>query len=95
MAEIKVVSGKTIIKKITVGVPVRAVKAFDVKTTVGQLTDVVVAGGQYRDGYILVYDSGRAQWTAKGVLNRQRIDGGDTFAMDSLPPSPDQYCALS
>ena len=42
MAEIKVVSGKTIIKKITVGVPVRAVKAFDVKTTVGQLTDVVV-----------------------------------------------------
>ena len=49
MAEIKLVSGKTIIKKITVGVPIRAVKAFNVETTVGQLNDVVSAGGKFRN----------------------------------------------
>tara|TARA_B100001093_G_C26461732_1_gene856740 strand:+ start:55 stop:345 length:291 start_codon:yes stop_codon:yes gene_type:complete len=88
MAEIKLVSGKTIIKKITVGVPIRAVKAFNVETTIGQLNDVVSAGGKFRNGYVLVFDSDRQQWVAQLNLTRQLIDGGEGFAIDSLAPNP-------
>ena len=94
MAEIKLVSGKTIIKKITVGVPIRAVKAFNVETTVGQLNDVVSAGGQFRHGYVLVYDSGREQWVAQLSLTRQIIDGGEGFTIDSLSPNPLNQIAI-
>ncbi len=88
MAEIKLVSGKTIIKKITVGVPIRAVKAFNVETTIGQLNDVVSAGGKFRNGYVLVFDSDRQQWVAQLNLTRQLIDGGEGFAIDSLASNP-------
>ena len=88
MAEIKLVSGKTIVKKITVGVPIRAVKAFNVETTVGQLNDVVSAGGKFRNGYVLVFDSDRQQWVAQLNLTRQLIDGGEGFGIDSLAPNP-------
>lgn len=87
MAEIKLVSGKTIVKKITIGVPIRAVKAFNVETTVGQLNDVVSAGGKFRNGYVLVFDSDRQQWVAQLNLTRQLIDGGEGFAIDSLAPN--------
>lgn len=86
MAEIKVVSGRTIIKKITVGVPVRAVKSFAISTAIGQLSDVKVAGGRFRDGYVLHFDSASQEFRGDGILNLQRIDGGDTFDLDSLPP---------
>ena len=76
MAEIKLVSGKTIIKKITVGVPIRAVKSFNVETTVGNLNDVVSAGGKFRDGYLLVFDSATQLWRGQNLLSRQRVDGG-------------------
>ena len=99
MASIKLVSGKTIIKKITVGVPIRAVKSFNVETTVAQLNDVVSAGGVFSDGYVLVYNATAKQWQAKNILERQRIDGGSSFAIDSFPgsilPLPYQVVATS
>ena len=86
MAEIKVVSGRTIIKKITVGVPVRAVKSFAISTDIGSLNNVTVAGGRFRDGFVLSFDSENQEFRADGILNLQRLDGGDSFGLDSLPP---------
>jgi len=86
MAEIKVVSGKTIIKKITVGVPVRAVKSFSINTSVGALSNVQSAEGAFRHGYMLLYDSTEQMFKAQGLMLNQRLDGGDSFGLDSLPP---------
>ena len=94
MAEIKLVSGKTIIKKITVGVPIRAVKSFNVETTVGNLNDVVSAGGKFRDGYLLVFDSATQLWRGQNVLSRQRVDGGEGFAIDSLAALPGNFIVV-
>lgn len=74
---IKVVSTRTVIKRITVGTPVPHPTIIRIKTSLGQLTDVAI--DQIQDGNILVFNEVNQKWEVTDTLNKQIIDGGDDF----------------
>lgn len=74
---IKVVSTRTVIKRITVGTPVPHPTIIRIKTSLGQLTDVAI--DQIQDGNILVFSETNQKWEVTDTLNKQIIDGGDDF----------------
>lgn len=77
MSNIRVVSNRTIVKKVTLGVPVIASSGIVIQTNVGNITDVDAEGKQ--GGYVLIYDADQDKWKAQNLLNSQIIDGGDGF----------------
>lgn len=81
---IKIVSNRTIVRKITIGTPIPTVKSFTIDTSIGSLTDVG-AGLEdgLKDGSILVYDASLGKFIVKNILIKHRLDGGgDTPAED-------------
>lgn len=77
MAEIKVVSNRTIVKKVIVGTPLATTKKIAIQTTLSSVLDVDISNRS--DGSILVYDDFTGNWKAQNLLNLQTIDGGDLF----------------
>lgn len=77
MSNIKVVSDRTIVKKITVGTPLAAVKKIAIETTIANVLDVNSENAQ--TGHLLVYDKDTEMWNAQNLLDLQVIDGGEGF----------------
>ena len=73
----KIVSNRTIIRKITIGTPIPTVKSFTVDTNIASLADVsATANDGLKDGSILVYDADISKFVVKNVLFQHRLDGG-------------------
>lgn len=70
--KVKVVSNKTVIDKIIVGVPIRSINeaSGDINLLDG------IDASQRTHGSVLVYDDDRDLWVAQLLLERQTIDGG-------------------
>lgn len=77
MTNIKVVSNRTIIKKVIVGTPLATTKKISIQTTLANVLDVDTTS--VSDGSVLVYDDFTETWKAQNLLNLQTIDGGDGF----------------
>ena len=77
MADIKVVSNRTIVKKVIVGTPLATTKKIAIQTSLSNVIDVDTS--TVGDGSILVYDDLTQMWKAGNLLNLQTIDGGDGF----------------
>jgi hypothetical protein len=73
---IRVVSSRTIIKKITVGVPVPSATKIEIFTSVGKLLDVL---GDPELGDLLIYNPAAAKWETSNLLENQTIEGGEGF----------------
>lgn len=78
MSNIKVVSNRTIVKKIVIGTPIPTTKNVSITTTVDKILDVNL-GTQLKTGDVLVYNDNSKNWDAQNVLNLQVIDGGEGF----------------
>lgn len=77
MSDIKIVSDRTIVKKITIGTPTPAVKTINIQTTIAQALDVEV--DPLKTGDVLIYNETTGKWKATNVLELQIIDGGEGF----------------
>lgn len=77
MTNIKVVSNRTIIKKVIVGTPLATTKKISIQTTLANVLDVDTTS--VSSGSVLVYDDFTETWKAQNLLNLQTIDGGDGF----------------
>lgn len=77
MADVKIVSSRTIIKKITVGAPVPHPTIVKIQTSVNKLLDV--STNQLVTGSVLVYDTVEEKWNASTLLNNQTMDGEEGF----------------
>lgn len=77
MADIKVVSNRTIVKKVIVGTPLATTKKIAIQTTISSVLDVDTSAAL--SGSVLVYDDFTGNWKAQNLLNLQTIDGGDGF----------------
>ena len=81
MSGIKLVSNRTIIKKITVGTPIFTTKRVQLRASLGDITDVDVSETDTDDpnllglanGHVLVFNSVTEKYES------QELDGGDTF----------------
>lgn len=70
--KVKVVSNKTVIDKIIVGVPIRSINESS-----GDINILEGVDASLREhGSVLVYDDDRDLWVAQRLLERQTIDGG-------------------
>ena len=90
MAEaIKIVSNRTIIRKITIGTPIPTVKSFTVNTSIGSLADVSASSDDgLKDGSILVFDADIDKFVVKNVLFQHRLDGGGDDPADQTGVQP-------
>ena len=81
MSGIKLVSNRTIIKKITVGTPIFTTKRVQLRASLGDITDVDVSETDTDDpnllglanGHVLVFNAITEKYES------QELDGGDTF----------------
>lgn len=77
MSQIKVVSNKTIVKKIIVGVPVNQVKRVDLTARIENIldinTDVTRTDPDGSQGHVLVFDPEERKFVS------QVLDGGNVF----------------
>jgi len=64
--------GRTKVKKVVVGKPIRRVVASS--GSIDNLTGVSTVGKQ--EGSLLIYNSSSEQWEAKSTLEEQEISGG-------------------
>lgn len=74
---IRVVSSRTVIKRVTVGTPVPHPTIIKIQTSVGQLTDVNYE--DVKDGSTLIFNEITSKWTPGTLLNKQTIDGEEGF----------------
>ena len=90
MAEaIKIVSNRTIVRKITIGTPIPTVKSFTVNTSIGSLADVSASSDDgLKDGSILVFDADIGKFVVKNVLFQHRLDGGGDDPADQTGVQP-------
>lgn len=89
MAEaIKIVSNRTVVRKITIGTPIPTVKNFTIDTQLGQLVDVLASTADgLKDGSILVFDENLSKFIVRNTLTDQRLDGGgDAPASGGIQP---------
>lgn len=77
MSSIRVVSNRTIVKKIVVGTPILTSRSINIQTTIGNILDVNSANA--KDGDVLIYREDTKIWEASNYLNLQRVDGGEGF----------------
>jgi len=77
MSQIKVVSNKTIVKKIIVGVPVNQIKKVDLTARIEKIldinTDVTRTDPAGSQGHVLVFDPEERKFVS------QVLDGGNVF----------------
>lgn len=77
MSQIKVVSNKTIVKKIIVGTPVNRVKKVDLTARIENIidinTDITRSDPEGSVGHVLVFDPGERKFVS------QVLDGGNVF----------------
>lgn len=81
MSSIKLVSNKTVVKKITVGTPVFTTKRVQLRARLRDIVDVDVDETNTDDptllglaeGHVLVFDASKQKYVS------QELDGGDTF----------------
>lgn len=73
---IRVVSSRTIIKKITVGVPVPSATKIEIFTSIGKLLDVL---GDPTNNDLLVYNHLNKKWETSNLLENHIIEGGEGF----------------
>jgi len=77
MSKIKVVSNKTIVKKIIVGVPVNQIKKVDLTARIENIidinTDVTRTDPDGSRGHVLVFDPEERKFVS------QVLDGGNVF----------------
>lgn len=64
--------GKTKVKRVIVGKPIRRITQSS--GTLGSLSNVNIEG--IVNGAVLVYNSSSQQWEATGELNNQEVNGG-------------------
>lgn len=64
--------GKTKVKRVIVGKPIRRITQSS--GTLGALSNVNIEG--IVNGAVLVYNSSSQQWEATGELNNQEVNGG-------------------
>jgi len=74
---VKVIASNTIIKKITVGTPVPTVAQVEVVSDVGELKNVT--GNATIAGGLLIFNTNLNQFEPSILLDKQIIDGGETF----------------
>jgi propanediol utilization protein len=77
MSGIRVVSNRTIIKKIIVGTPILTSRSINIQTTIANILDVNAPDA--KDGDVLIYREDTKIWEASNYLNLQRIDAGEGF----------------
>lgn len=75
---IRVVSTRTVVKKITVGTPIPNTVDIRLVTSLDKLLDVDQTEG-FLEGDTLVYDAARQLWEPTSLLVKQVIDGGEGF----------------
>jgi hypothetical protein len=81
MSGIKLVSNRTLIKKITVGTPIFTTKRVQIRASLSDIVDVDVDETESTDpavlaganGHVLVYDATEQKYVS------QELDGGNTF----------------
>lgn len=74
MSSITIPVSDTIVRKITVGTPVRRVNPAARPDSIESLSDVYAATKQ--NGSVLVYDAANERWAATLQLANQDINGG-------------------
>ena len=71
----------TIIKKITVGVPIKKVTGAEAQT-LSDITDVT-AYDSIAPGHLLIFNSATQKWETNGVISEVTIVGGGLGSIDS------------